>query len=146
MRVVLSYQFNFGVLMLTGNLISPTISLWNNIFLKAYPNRAADPARIFLLDYAVEGHKHHWTGEQAECWDLYVCGVHPDWQGKGVGKMVVGWGTAKADTEGVVCSVIIGESKRKFYGKSGFVGNDGQVGTEGIILFREPVIPMQSAT
>jgi predicted N-acetyltransferase YhbS len=65
--------------------------------------------------------------------------VHPDWQGKGVGNMLVGWGTTRADGEGVCCSVITGESKRGFYEKSGFVLYGAKKSGEGIILFRAPV-------
>lgn len=122
-----------------GNLVAPAISAWNNISLKLFPNRAADPNKESYLDSAVEKSKHHWTGDRAECWDLYVCGVHPDWQGKGIGKMLCRWGTDRADEEGVACSVITGESKRVFYGKSGFGGDGGNMGGEGIILFRKPV-------
>ncbi|KAB5549455.1 acyl-CoA N-acyltransferase [Coniochaeta sp. 2T2.1] len=120
------------------NIISPAISLWNSLSLKLYPNRAADPTRSSYLDAAVEGSTHHWTGGRAECWDLHICGVHPEWQGKGVGKKVVAWGTARADEEGVCCSVITGETKRAFYARSGFVG-DGKLGGQGIILFRNPI-------
>lgn len=85
----------------------------------------------------MENSKQHWTGDKAECWDLHVCGVHPEWQSKGVGKMLVSWGTDQADREGIWCSVITGESQRAFYGKSGFGGDGGSLGGEGIILFRE---------
>jgi len=66
--------------------------------------------------------------------------VHPEWQGKGIGKRLVEWGTRIADQEGVCNSVITGEPKRAFYGKCGLTeklanlgeGDDGG----GIILFR----------
>jgi hypothetical protein len=105
--------------------------------LKVYPNHAADPSRAEYLESAVENSKQYWTGDKAECWDLYVCGVHLYWQAKGLGKMLVKWGTEQADGEGVWCSVITGESMRVFYGKSGFVGDGGKLGGEAIILFRE---------
>jgi hypothetical protein len=57
-----------------------------------------------------------------------------------VGKLLVTWGTRQADAEGVYCSVITGESKREFYGKSGFTGDDWTASGEGLILFRKPVI------
>lgn len=86
----------------------------------------------------MEGYRQVWTGDRAECWDLHVCGVHPDWQGRGVGKMLVAWATKMADEEAVFCSVITGESKRAFYAKSGFVGDTTTDSGEGIILFRKP--------
>ena len=51
------------------------------------------------------------------------------------------WGTCIADQEGVCASVICGEPKRGFYGKSGLVvevGNPGEGSSEGggIVLFR----------
>ncbi|KAF2203203.1 hypothetical protein GQ43DRAFT_279302 [Delitschia confertaspora ATCC 74209] len=103
------------------NLLAPTLSLINKLSLFLYPNRAADPTRTAFLTSAVEDSKRFWTGERAECWDLYVCGVHPEWQSKGVGLKLVGWGTERADEEAVVCSVITGDSKRGFYGRKGFV-------------------------
>lgn len=60
-----------------------------------------------------------WVGERAECWDLHVCGVHPDFQGKGVGKLLVRWGVEQAESENAVASVLCGEKNRGFYGKGG---------------------------
>jgi GNAT superfamily N-acetyltransferase len=84
----------------------------------------------------VDGAKKYWTGEHAECWDLYVCGVHPEFQGKGVGRMLVNWGTDLADREGTSASVLCGEKNRGFYGKSGLVDDLSMGQGGGLALFR----------
>lgn len=86
-----------------------------------FPNRAADPTRASFLDTAVANSEKYWTGQRTECWDLHVCGVHPDYQGKGVGKLLARWGVLEAQKEGedVVASVLCGEKNRGFYGKAG---------------------------
>ncbi|KAI4673532.1 uncharacterized protein J4E88_008587 [Alternaria novae-zelandiae] len=86
-----------------------------------FPNRAADPTRTSFLDTAVANSEKYWTGHRTECWDLHVCGVHPDYQGKGVGKLLATWGVREAQKEGdeVVASVLCGEMNRRFYAKAG---------------------------
>jgi GNAT superfamily N-acetyltransferase len=96
--------------------------------LRAFPNRAADLAQASWLDEAVAASEMYWTGDRAECWDLYVCGVHPDYQGKGVGKILAFWGVKEAEREGsgACASVLCGEKDRGFYSKAGLtvqVGN-----------------------
>lgn len=68
------------------NLIAPSISIYHKVSLKLFPNRAADPAQASILNVALANAASYWTGEHAECWDLYVCGVHPDFQGKALGR------------------------------------------------------------
>ncbi|PSN61944.1 hypothetical protein BS50DRAFT_475411, partial [Corynespora cassiicola Philippines] len=101
------------------SFVAPMIHLYHQWSLYLYPNRAADPGKSTFLDDATA--KNHWVGEHKECWDLYVCGVHPDFQGCGIGQSLVNWGTDKADNEGVSCSVMCGEKNRGFYGKIGLV-------------------------
>ncbi|KAF2188385.1 hypothetical protein K469DRAFT_737677 [Zopfia rhizophila CBS 207.26] len=122
-------------------LICPTLSLYHRLSLYIFPNRAADPGRSSFLTSAVASSQKHWTGDRAECWDLYTCGVHPDFQGKGVGKILVDWGLQIGDNEGVCASVICGEKNRGFYGKSGLVEDvweqgKGRSDGSGIMLFR----------
>ncbi|KAF2261347.1 hypothetical protein CC78DRAFT_357531 [Lojkania enalia] len=124
------------------NLIAPTLSLYHSLSLLIFPNRAADPSRSSFLSAAVDDSKKYWTGEHAECWDLHVCGVHPDYQGKGIGKMLVMWGIERADEEGVSASVLCGEKNRGFYAKGGLteeVGKPGSGEGGGIVLFRNPM-------
>lgn len=66
-----------------------------------------------------------WSGERAESWLLEVLGVHPDYQGKGVGRLLVQWGLARADADGICASVIVAWKKDDFYHKAGFEIQDG---------------------
>ena len=83
--------------------------------------------------------EQYWTGDRSECWDLYVCGVDPNYQGKGVGKMLAQWGVKKSQEEGTgtCASVLCGEKNRGFYNKAGLTiqvgGREGHGG--GIALF-----------
>jgi GNAT superfamily N-acetyltransferase len=119
-----------------GNLISPLMKAYHSISLRVFPNRAADPARSAWLDSAVASSEKYWTGDRAECWDLHVCGVDPNFQGKGVGRLLAQWGVQEAGKVGedVVASVLCGEKNRGFYGKAGL---GVQVGgsSNGIALF-----------
>ncbi|KAH5345296.1 hypothetical protein HBI38_149030 [Parastagonospora nodorum] len=115
------------------NLIAPILRSYHTISLFIFPNRAADPSRISFLDNAVADSKRYWTGDRAECWDLFVCGVDPEFQGKGVGRLLAQWGVGR-EGEDVVASVLCGEKNRGFYGKAGMKVQVG--GSEnGIALF-----------
>ncbi|KAG9187200.1 hypothetical protein G6011_05071 [Alternaria panax] len=97
------------------------------------------PTRAALLNTAVANSEEYWTGHRAECRDLHVCGVRPDYQGKGAGKVLVRQGVREAQQEGedFVASVLYGEKNRGFYGKVGMSvqasGTAGEGG--GIALF-----------
>lgn len=52
---------------------------------------------------------------------LDICYVHPEWQGKGAGKLLVKWGTEKADEMGVRTFVEASYLGRPLYEKFGFV-------------------------
>ena len=62
--------------------------------------------------------------------------MDPEFQGKGVGKLLATWGVKEAEKEGdIVCaSVLCGEKNRGFYGKARLVTQIGGSG-EGIVLF-----------
>lgn len=119
-----------------GKLIVPMIRQYHKFSLKLFPNRAADPAKSGWLDNAVESSEKYWTGDRAECWDLHICGVHPDHQGKGAGRLLAEWGVKEAKKEGenVVASVLCGENNRAFYGKAGMSVQVGK-GNSGLALF-----------
>jgi len=107
--------------------------------LTLYPNRAADPTRTSFLDTAVANSDKYWTGHRTECWDLHVCGVQPDYQGKGVGKLLATWGVREAQKEGdeVVASVLCGEKNKGFYAKAGMgvQVSESKGDGGGIVLF-----------
>jgi GNAT superfamily N-acetyltransferase len=112
------------------------IKTYHALSLRVFPNRAADPSRASFLDNAIDNFGSNWTGDRAECWDLYVCGVDPMFQGKGVGKLLATWGVKEAEKEGVVASVLCGEKNRGFYGKAGMgVEAGGSESGNGIALF-----------
>jgi GNAT superfamily N-acetyltransferase len=120
-----------------GNLITPLWRAYHSLSLSIFPNRAADPTCSSFLDTAVESFEKYWTGDRTECWDLHICGVHPDCQGKGVGKLLAQWGVREAEKEGedVVASVLCGEKNRGFYRKAGLGVQIGKGERGGIALF-----------
>lgn len=63
---------------------------------------------------------HSWAGERAENWYLDLLAVHPDGQGKGVGRELVQWGVDAARKEGVRASLIAAYQKERFYERCGF--------------------------
>ncbi|KAF2736127.1 hypothetical protein EJ04DRAFT_433613 [Polyplosphaeria fusca] len=122
------------------NLVAPALHLYHQTCLRVWPNRAADPNRKSFLSSAVEDSKRFWTGERAECWDLHVCGVHPKYQRRGIGKLLVRWGVQRAEEEGACASVICGAKNRGFYASGGLTELAGKPGTGeggGIVLFTE---------
>lgn len=66
-----------------------------------------------------------WTGARAESWYLDALGVHPDYQGRGVGRELVRWGLERAEKDGVCASVISAKGEDEFYRKAGFSLQDG---------------------
>jgi GNAT superfamily N-acetyltransferase len=52
---------------------------------------------------------------------LDICFTHSGWQGKGAGKLLVKWGTEKADELGLKCFVEASYLGRPLYEKFGFV-------------------------
>lgn len=55
-----------------------------------------------------------------ERWWLGLMAVDEGWQGRGVGKRLVGWGMERAKEEGVVCTNIASRIGRKMYGRLGW--------------------------
>ncbi|KAF2855373.1 hypothetical protein T440DRAFT_210386 [Plenodomus tracheiphilus IPT5] len=110
------------ILSCTGNLFAPILRWYHKVSMTAFPNRAADETQSNWLADAVAKSEQHWTGARAECWDLHICGVHPEFQLKGVGKQLAQWGIHEAAKEGdnIVASVLCGEKNRGFYQKAGF--------------------------
>ncbi|KAF2834315.1 hypothetical protein M501DRAFT_599492 [Patellaria atrata CBS 101060] len=97
------------------SFLKPSISLFNRLSLLFFPNRAMDPTRDNFLERSLSKSAHHWMGDRAECWDLHVCGVHPNYHHQGIGKQLVRWGIQRADEEEVCASVVCGQKNRAFY-------------------------------
>lgn len=93
-----------------------------------WPNRACDPAEEDIIDRTHPFLDGAWTGERSESWYLDMLAVHPDHQGKGIGRKLVAWGLARAEAEGVCASLISALGKDAFYQKCGFDVQDGRAG------------------
>lgn len=104
----------------SGNILRPVTKLAMLLHAVIFPNRAADPQWISAPDRSYSYFNKLWSGERASSWFLECLGVDPDFQGKGVGKMLVKWGLHQAEKEGVCASVIVASGKDPFYQKCGF--------------------------
>ncbi|KID69000.1 uncharacterized protein G6M90_00g054370 [Metarhizium brunneum] len=110
-----------------------------------WPNRAADPDKINILDETFPLFAHHWTEPRRQNWYLEFLCTHPGYQGQGLGKALVLWGVNRAKEDKICASVISAAGKEAFYGRYGFVevgrANVGRLGACGIrggaILFCE---------
>ncbi|KAI7332896.1 hypothetical protein KC315_g4422 [Hortaea werneckii] len=113
------------------------------------PNRAADPAKIDVLQRVGPFVDHKWSGERAETWYLGLLAIHPDYQGHGIGKQFVAWGFERARADTVCVSVISALGKDGFYRNCGFdvdvgyategEGNPLSGVPGGLIMFRDRV-------
>ncbi|KAH9871097.1 hypothetical protein J1614_006671 [Plenodomus biglobosus] len=116
--------------------------------LSSTQNRALDPTKRHILDESIPYCKHLWSGDRANNWYLALCSIHPDYQGKGVGRELVAWGLEKARQEGVAASVVSSEGNDTFYLRCGFdevvgdatagEGNPMQGVDGGYVLFMWP--------
>ncbi|RGP62948.1 hypothetical protein FSPOR_8932 [Fusarium sporotrichioides] len=102
------------------NLLKPLSSLAMNIHARIWPNRAADPKNEDIIERSYPYFQHIWSGKRAESWYLAVLAVHPDFQGKGVGRKLAKWGIEQAQAEGVCASLIAAEGTDEFYRKLDF--------------------------
>lgn len=75
---------------------------------------------VDLFERAYPFYKHLWSGDHENSWYLEILGVHPDFQGRGIGKTLVQWGLDQAEGEGVCASVMSAPGKDPFYQKCGF--------------------------
>lgn len=111
-------------------LLNGVMGLWIKLSSWIWPNRAADPSRLGLLEGSWPFIRHLWTGERKKCWDLHILAVDPQYGGRGAGRQLVKWGLDRAEHEGVAASVKMAPGKEKFYEfcgfDSGLVGNCGQ--------------------
>ncbi|KAI7197263.1 hypothetical protein KC343_g2896 [Hortaea werneckii] len=111
------------------------------------PNRAADPAKLDVLQRVGPFVDHKWSGKRAETWYLGLLAIHPDYQGHGIGKRLVAWGFDRAKADAVCVSVISALGKDGFYRGCGFdvdvgyategEGNPLSGVPGGLIMFRD---------
>lgn len=111
--------------MYSGNLLKPLSSAAMKAHAFIWPNRASNPQEEDIIERTYPYLEDAWGGERAESWYLEVLGVHPHFQGKGVGRMLVHWGLKQAKEEGICASVISARGKDDFYRKCGFNLQEG---------------------
>src|SRR5271156_155625 len=97
------------------------VSYLNRLTTWIWPNRAADPSKMTVLEDSAPFIAYHWSGPRQENWYLVLLAVHPDHQKKQHGRELVQWGLDEAVMEGVCASVIAADGKERFYGRCGFV-------------------------
>lgn len=95
---------------------------------RIWSNRACDPENEDIIERAYPFFDDIWTGNRAESWYLEALAVHPNWQGRGVGRNLVLWGLHQAEHEGICASVVSAKGKDEFYRKCGFDLQDGSAG------------------
>lgn len=83
---------------------------------------------VDLFDRAYPFYKDLWSGDREDSWYLEVLGVHPGYQGKGIGNTLVQWGLDRAERDKVCASVMSAYGKDTFYQKCGFNIQDGRGG------------------
>ena len=85
-------------------------------------NRAADPKLESIVEKSYGYLDHVWDAEKKRCpsWYIESMAVDPDFQGRGIGKLLIQQGLAIADGEAVSASVISADGKEEFYQKCGF--------------------------
>lgn len=117
-------------------------------YLSALPtqNRASDPTKMDALDSSIPLIAHYWTGNRKDVWDLSLIAVHPNFEGKGIGKQLVMWGLNEAKKKGIGASVTAAEGKDTWYERFGYkkvgMANVGALAENGMrggaIMFIDP--------
>lgn len=74
---------------ITGNHLRPPFQIAIKIHALNGPNRASDPVDEDVLECAYPFIKQAWSGERAESWYLQGLAVHPAFQARGIGRMLV---------------------------------------------------------
>jgi len=103
----------------------------NRLHAWLYPNRAADPANVDVLERSYAWISHYWMGERADSWYVNLLATDPAFEKMGYGRLLVSWGTQRAREEGVCASLISAEGREGFYRKCGFEGPVGWA-SEGV--------------
>ncbi|KPM46446.1 hypothetical protein AK830_g39 [Neonectria ditissima] len=112
------------------NLLKPLSSVAMDVHAWVWPNRASNPDNEDVIERAYPFFEAIWSGKRAESWYLEALAVHPDFQGRNIGRKLVQWGLEQAEAEGVCASVISAMGKDEFYTKCGFDEQYGS-GTQG---------------
>ncbi|ORY59963.1 acyl-CoA N-acyltransferase [Pseudomassariella vexata] len=110
------------------NLLKPLSCTAMGLHTLIWPNRASDPIDEDIVERAYPCFGDVWSGERAESWYLEYLALHPDFQGKGLGRMLVKWGLDRAEEEGICASVASTRGKDRFYQKVGFEEQYGNAG------------------
>ncbi|KEQ92784.1 hypothetical protein AUEXF2481DRAFT_42869 [Aureobasidium subglaciale EXF-2481] len=101
----------------TGRFLLPAYNWLGSLI---WPNRAADPAMLDVLDRAMPFTEHYWkTPERLENWYLALLGTGPEYQGHGYGKELLKWGIERATEEGICVSLVSANGKDLFYKRYG---------------------------
>ncbi|KAL6890074.1 acyl-CoA N-acyltransferase [Trichoderma evansii] len=102
------------------NISKPLSSVAMKIHALVWPNRASDPIEEDIIERSYPHFDKVWSGKRAESWYLEALAVHPDYQGKHIGRKLVQWGLEQAEAEGVCASVVSAFGKDQFYMNCGF--------------------------
>ncbi|UKZ61283.1 uncharacterized protein TrAtP1_002550 [Trichoderma atroviride] len=126
------------------NISKPLSSAAMKIHAMVWPNRASDPGVEDIIERSYPHFDSIWSGKRAESWYLEALAVHPDYQGRNIGRRLVQWGLELAEADGICASVVSAYGKDEFYTKCGFderYGNAGQgdgnplAGVDGANIF-----------
>lgn len=129
----------------------PLVNAANNSLIQAstyiWPNRAADPTKLAILDETFPLVAHYWSGSRSQRWSLDMLATHPSHQRRGIARKLVAWGVEQADRENVCASLVSSADAETFYRSCGFVevgrANVGALKEHGIqggaIMFRDQI-------
>ncbi|TFK50450.1 acyl-CoA N-acyltransferase [Heliocybe sulcata] len=88
---------------------------------KAEPKEKTSLERLKeLTDADLEEWMETFMPPGIKCMYIIATSVHPAYQGRGIGSALIGWGTSKADQDGVFCWVHASEAGRRAFKKAGF--------------------------
>ncbi len=129
----------------TGNVLHVANSRLVQASSYLWPNRAADPTKLQILQDTFPLVAHYWSGPRKQNWSLGMLATHPDFQRRGLARKLVAWGVEQADRENVCASLVSSDGAEGFYRACGFVevgrANVGPLKEHGIkggaIMFRE---------
>ncbi|KIY03998.1 uncharacterized protein Z520_00690 [Fonsecaea multimorphosa CBS 102226] len=121
-------------------LISPFIGLFYSFYRLLIPNRSIavpslsdpNPLNKWNFAYRIGPFSEHFFNNppwRANHWELSTLGVHPSYQGRGIGQKMVAWGLERAKKDGLPAVVIGAQGTEPFYQRCGFRHLVGNVST-----------------